>query len=56
MKGERDMSDLRRRRSAAGGLTLLAAAGYICWKGLKAVDRRLEQRRNKTSGQEKQRP
>ncbi len=50
------MSDPRRRSSAAGGLALLAAAACLCWKGLKAVDRRLEKQRKKPSGQEKKRP
>ena len=37
------MGSMRKRDSAAGGLAILAAAGVLCWKGLKAVDRRLRQ-------------
>ena len=36
-----------KRNSAAGGLVILAAAGCLCWKGLKAVDRRLRQKSGK---------
>lgn len=38
------MANTGKRGSAAGGLALLAAAGCLCWKGLKTVDRRLRQK------------
>ena len=47
------MGAMRKRDSAAGGLAILAAAGVLCWKGLKAADRRLRQKgeRRKTPPQ-----
>lgn len=33
------------RKELAGGLGILAAAAYLCIKGLKSVDRRLRQRK-----------
>ena len=44
------MGTIKKRDSAAGGLAILAAAAYVCWKGLKRVDRRLWQK-----GEEKKR-
>lgn len=41
------MDNRQKRSSAAGGLAILAAAGVLCWKGLKAVDRRLRQTEDK---------
>lgn len=39
------MGTMRKRDSAAGGLAILAAAAVcLCWKGLKAADRRLRQK------------
>lgn len=38
------MGTMRKRDSAAGGLAILAAAVCLCWKGLKAADRRLRQK------------
>ena len=46
------MGSMGKRESAAGGLAVLAAAGVLCWKRLKAVDRRLRQ---KTEGKENRR-
>lgn len=44
------MGTIKKRDSAAGGLAILAAAAYVCWKGLKRVDRRLREK-----GEEKKR-
>ena len=41
------MGTIKKRDSAAGGLAILAAAAYACWKGLKRVDRRLRQKRER---------
>lgn len=50
------MASMRKRDSAAGGLALLAAAGCLCWKGLKAVDRRLRQKTEQTGNRRKTPP
>lgn len=50
------MSTIRKRDSAAGGLAILAAAGVLCWKGLKAVDRRLRQKTGQTEDRRKTPP
>ena len=39
------MATIKKRDSAAGGLAILAAAAYVCWKELRRVDRRLRRKR-----------
>ena len=50
------MGTMGKRDSAAGGLAILAAAGVLCWKGLKMVDRRLRHRQRQNVSGRQDRP